>query len=929
MTPSLQRALSLASQYVRARAEGGPVAPQPPLTPDVEGNQAVAGQAPGAHDDFMLNVDRGERATGRAVLTPAERDNLTDVAGAHGLPYEQVEQAYRRAKARYPRKAGWAPFTVAGVERNVDKSIKTDDDGLPALKLQEQSYQFHLPKGQEGGRADPKNWDQKHLNMIASRIVREVKAVADRNDRGDKNAKVIMGARNWYRTMRDRLRQEYGGFADVMGDVLGTTSAQTGVRQNWDNTIEVLSEFSRGKYDRALSQLDKFLQAGGEMGSAGTRNGDGYINRHLADLKAALPQAMEQAKAEGINNPRTLEKRAKEIAFQIAQQGEYPLITKADGKTLFNANSPATMMALLDEFRKRKPGDAPKTPNYTGNLVGYSDAATIDVWAARFLRRLAGRDRLPPPAESGVGGAYLASPLPSGVQTGGEFGFGQEAFRRAAKELRKDPRFAGLGDDDLQAIAWFLEKEIWTKNNWTSKSGEGGSLEQEANYAGVSDRDRLKELRHMAEVDSTAAERRKLAAERDDPKMLQALDKARADLDQHGWILDHATPAKRRDAYMDRMGVVDRGEAAQGAQDAYTAAKEAQKTIAAYDRRGERIGALEASQRERQQQGLSGLEDVRAIARRFVGGLSPDREEDPARPEHFEQGQNEVTSLIRSDPNVMMAKATPSRGRSITPGGDVYDEKAYDAEFVTRRDYDPQPLWQKLVGMAKERNQDSVFLSEVLEPGKHDVADANPGVEVYFRNRIDDATAEKITHLISALGVDAGFTFVTDFRAQDRASKGQNRGEYVGLRLQYIPEFGGGPEGVEAARDAMANAIGEIAKMDGVSNARYVEYDTQVAFRDDYEKHLAGHVPEGRSAAWRGQRRGASSQEPDRRAVGVEGQERGPPLLGRGGTPGPRGQARTQEGPVTGSAHPALSIPGVHIRFETHGAPVFRGGRNG
>jgi hypothetical protein len=55
---------------------------------------------------------------------------------------------------------------------------------------------------------------------------------------------------------------------------------------------------------------------------------------------------------------------------------------------LFNANSPASMGALLDMFRAVKASDSPKTPNFTGNLIGLTNEATIDVWAARMLRRI-------------------------------------------------------------------------------------------------------------------------------------------------------------------------------------------------------------------------------------------------------------------------------------------------------------------------------------------------------------------------------------------------------------------------------------------------------------------------------------------------------------------------------------------------------------
>jgi hypothetical protein len=82
---------------------------------------------------------------------------------------------------------------------------------------------------------DATSWDAAHVDDMADKLVKEVTAVADRADTGDKNANVIMASRNWYRAMRDRLRQEYGGFADTMADVLGTTSAQTGVDSSaWD-----------------------------------------------------------------------------------------------------------------------------------------------------------------------------------------------------------------------------------------------------------------------------------------------------------------------------------------------------------------------------------------------------------------------------------------------------------------------------------------------------------------------------------------------------------------------------------------------------------------------------------------------------------------------------------------------------------------------
>jgi hypothetical protein len=171
-----------------------------------------------------------------------------------------------------------------------------------------------------------------------------------------------------------------------------------------------------------------------------------------------------------------------------------------------------------------------------------------------------------PGAESGVSGGVLAGPLPSGIGVGGEFGFGQEVFQKAAKRLRdEDPRFANLGDDDLQAIAWFLEKETWGKKGYTTKAGEGGSMELEANFAGVSDREALKETRKQAETDPTFTERNKLEKELADKKTIKARETANDFYEENKWILD-MTPAGRRNSFMESQGL-DKDAATKAAAD--------------------------------------------------------------------------------------------------------------------------------------------------------------------------------------------------------------------------------------------------------------------------------------------------------------------------------------------------------------------------
>lgn len=803
-------------------------------------------------DQFALNVDRTERAVSKGRLTPAEAAQAAALADEYGVSRASVRASFSKLKTDFPTKssatdAGWSPLEVVGIERDAStKKILTTVAGDPILKVKEQPYGFHRPIGAEEERMGALAYDNEHLDSVASRLVDETKAVADRAAAGDANAIAIMGNRSWYKEMRNRLRLEYGGFADTLADTLGTTSAQTGVRQNWENAVEVLSQFSKGAYDRALGKLDDFVKAGGEMGSSGTKNGSGYINMHQAAKEAAMPNALKQAAAEGINDPKRLAERAKEIAFQTAQAGDYPIITKGDGKTLFNANSPATMMALLDKFRDFSAGGSPKTPNFTGNLIGYSDKATIDLWAARLLRRLSGRQRIPTGAEPGVKGEFTGN----GLETNGEFGFGQEAFRRAATQLRNDPRFNDLGDDDLQAIAWFMEKELWGKNSWTNKVGEGGSLENEANYAGFANRDRLKEIRNAFETDPLATERRNIAKALSDPKEYEA---AKAELAGKEWMLN-STAAQRRNELMGRLGIPDKAQAQTMADQILKTAREASKTIKGYEGKQERLKTLIERGAQTKAQAGRDLEAAKSIIDRWAGGLSPETTNIPATPEMFAKGQYDLSQELNADPLVVMHKALPSRGRYVSPAGKVFDENSYDMEFLTRKGFDPSNVWREMVKQAKDRNQESVFLSKVVKPGT--VPTANPGIEVWFKSTLKDADVEALIAKMHKAMPDVGFTFVSNLRGKQRLSGGANTGEYVGLRAQYIPEYGGGVEGAEAARDKLAKAVFDVQKYDGVSNAKYVEYDTQVSTgAAEHDRHINGLLPTGREAGWRGQSR--------------------------------------------------------------------------
>ena len=293
----------------------------------MEGTGPLAGVVPDALKP-MYAVEPGAAMTPSVTaiqLTKGENSLVTASAKRNLKLRESATQAVKDLHGNYPEADGWASIEANTIKFKDAKS----GSQLVDVEAKKIPYAFHTPPT-----GVPKDqW----RDQMSAKVVGEVQAVVDRAAAGDESAIAIIKQASWYRSMRDRLRTEFGAIGDVFADVLGTTSAQTGVEQNFNNAVEVLRRFSRGDYDKELAAFERRVAAG-EPIDGGTLT-------------------------------------------KLHKSGEFPLITKAGGQ-LFNANSPSSMGALLDMFRAVKAGDSPKTPNFTGNLIGLTNEATIDVWAA-------------------------------------------------------------------------------------------------------------------------------------------------------------------------------------------------------------------------------------------------------------------------------------------------------------------------------------------------------------------------------------------------------------------------------------------------------------------------------------------------------------------------------------------------------------------
>lgn len=257
------------------------------------------------------------------------------------------------------------------------------------------------------------------------------KKLQDAYSEAKKNPDVAAGE-TWYSIAREKIQTLLGDDAQFFAELLGATSPNTAVDVNFGYAVEAYNLYKRGHYDKLIEkyregkqafkngEIDEFVKETGKTGKKATE-------------KAFLTWWAEKHKLEPTSD-RVNPKTGQPIKFGFHTQ---PVLRVLDRSWLQQV-------------------EGPKTPNFTGNLSGATFQATIDVWAARLLRRLSHEGhsdkpwRIHPIAEQGVGER--------------DFFTGQKAFRKAAEEI-------GIQPDALQAILWFFEKNHWEQRGWTRAAG--------------------------------------------------------------------------------------------------------------------------------------------------------------------------------------------------------------------------------------------------------------------------------------------------------------------------------------------------------------------------------------------------------------------------------------------------------------------------
>ena len=761
----------------------------------------------------VLMAERGERTTGKiARISDAEKAIIDAAAKKLGIKSDEILKLVKNNKLSNPQKDGWAPLELTKIKIEPAKNGKA---AKYELQYQVVPYTFANGANDKIMQKGTPEYNKK-VKAIGRRIHDEVLGVFNRAQAGDKAAQNIIRQAGWYKEMRSRLRQEFGGLGDVFADLLGATSPNTPVRENWKNAVDVLRRATKGDFDTLMPKwvewASKVEQGEAEFGAwFGQQIEAGRSKANITDevglaafvktqkktgltLKEIKLLPEYQKLSEELNNTEYY-KRLNAVT-KLREISDDLLPTKESGKK-YGFNGRNALRALLGLWRVVKDpnadlaigGTAPKALNFSGNLIGFRERATIDVWAARLLQRLSGGIRIPSMAESGVTGNMLSS-----GETTLQFGFGQDVFTEAVKNIRADTqmqaedRLANMNDDDLQAVVWFLEKEVWTKNNWTSAAGEGGSFEYEADLTGQRDLVELTKLRKIMDSSKSTPEQKAAAADQ-----INALART-----------------------------VDR----------YTG-------------------------------GISIQQDVGTQGIDFV----------PTDADMARLGEDIKTSIYQDDDGatVLGSKALSTEGRYGNP------ERSLDLEVVVREGFNPLPMWRKMLEAARDANQDSTFLSKVLrEDEQVDYQRHRPGVEIYFREAGAIDKLQPILDDLAAKGVQF-YTVIVDGKRSPGAMAGAMP-DAVGVRLQYVPEmnarygmddFNWSDLTVEEISTKMKektieleNLADEISsQVEGVSFAGRFWYETEVAFKNQYQEKIdaitdrtiKGKRGQAGSQGWRGE----------------------------------------------------------------------------
>lgn len=290
---------------------------------------------------------------------------------------------------------------------------------------------------------------EEKIDQIGDRIVDEFNA--------NKDVPEVVKGLGWYKDLHLKMRNLFGGRTNFFGRLLGATSGQTNVEQNYKYATQALEAYSKGAYDKYLEEYKEFIDRVEQY------ENEEELNQFFNEYKGRAVNAIKKQGKTGYNesrikpDPKDINETKRRLLNLWPKAN--PLYRTDNPKKLYGINSPATAKVLAGIWLQQT--QQTKTNNFYENVVGLTTNPTIDLWAARTIRRMiydgnVDRYRIAERAEQGVDERVYAA------EAGGlsDYQLAEEVIKNASNKLGMDP-------DDLQAYLWFAEKDLWLKNGWS------------------------------------------------------------------------------------------------------------------------------------------------------------------------------------------------------------------------------------------------------------------------------------------------------------------------------------------------------------------------------------------------------------------------------------------------------------------------------
>lgn len=264
-----------------------------------------------------------------------------------------------------------------------------------------------------------------------------VEAFADRLEKKynqHKDNPITQLGQRWYDDFTPLLKARYGEDAPIFAELLAATSPNTTPKVNYQFAEAAFKRWKNGDFDQLISKYEEGLEK----------------------LATGKLEAQYKREVKAADRPQNITEPAL-MAWWIKKHDLLPKqverMTKEGPKSVkFGMHSEAVLKVITRRWLNQTQG--PKTQNFVRNLLGESDQATIDLWAARTMREAGykgfqDRWRILPQNSKGVSDA--------------DFSFSQKAFEAAAKRV-------GLKASQLQGALWFIEKMEWARKGWSELS---------------------------------------------------------------------------------------------------------------------------------------------------------------------------------------------------------------------------------------------------------------------------------------------------------------------------------------------------------------------------------------------------------------------------------------------------------------------------